>query len=149
MKGRTMRMLQLLVVCLGAVFGTAASCVQPPPSEPEAGVVDSGRPVIGRDCGDPTSTGNALGIGKHCESTNDCPVVDEGTTIQCSTVLTDDSLPLLCSRICGATDGGQIDCGPGATCMNIIELGYDLDVCVPFTCDPLFDGGVPRDGGSG
>lgn len=134
--------IRVALVCSATLFMMGASCLGP--ATVDAGAPADDRPVIGDDCGDPGSDGNDLGIGRHCQATSDCPVLDTGTTIQCSTVLTDDALPLLCSRLCGDTDGGSIDCGAGATCMNIEQLGYDLDVCVPFTCDPLFDGGVPR-----
>lgn len=115
------------------------SCV-PPRSGPDAG----DRPVIGFNCGEPDSTGNELGIGKFCVETEQCPVAATGTTIQCSTVLTADNLPLLCSRLCGDLGGGEtVDCGSGAVCHDIQELGYDLRVCVPYACSALFDGGLP------
>jgi hypothetical protein len=130
----------LLVVC--GVFGGGASCFGDGDGAPDAGIDD--RQVVGVNCGDQASPGNGVGIGKFCTATADCPIADDGTTIQCSTVLTDNTLPLLCSRICGDTDGGSIDCGDNAACANIAELGFDLTVCVPFACDPLFDAGVPR-----
>lgn len=117
------------------------ACSPPGKETPDAG----NRPVIGMNCGDPSSPGNSIGVGKYCKSTDQCPVSSSGTTMQCSTVLTNDALPLLCSRLCGAVgDGGQVDCGPDAVCHNIKDLGYDLIVCVPYACDALFDGGLPR-----
>lgn len=102
------------------------------------------RPVIGLNCGDPTSPGNSVGVGKYCETSHDCPVASEGTTIQCSTVLTDDRLPLVCSRLCEDMPGGApVDCGEDAVCHHIAELGYDLFVCVPHTCAPIFSDGLP------
>lgn len=94
------------------------------------------RPVA-RNCGDTESPGNTLGIGRYCTKSDDCPTVPTGTSIQCSTVLTDKTMPLLCSRLCDvkAADPG---CGPDAVCKNILELGIDLTVCVPTACQPLF-----------
>lgn len=96
----------------------------------------TGNPVA-MNCGFENSTGNAIGIGKYCTESSDCPAVTSGTALQCSTVLVDNSLPLLCSRLCdvNAADPG---CGTDAVCKNIIELGFDLDVCVPVACQPLF-----------
>lgn len=136
-------LVRVLVVACATLVAGGAACLGDGEGEPDAGA-NLNRPVIDNNCGETASVGNALGIGQYCEATSDCPVAGSGTTIQCSTVLTSDALPLLCSRICGELDGGSIDCGEGAACHNIIELGYDLEVCVPFTCDPLFDGGVPR-----
>ena len=135
--------LRLSLLVVGAHFLAAASCFGDDGGVPDAGIDD--RQVIGENCGEEGSAGNAIGIGRFCTATADCPIADDGTTIQCSTVLTDNTLPLLCSRICGDTDGGSIDCGESAACHNIAELGFDLTVCVPFACDPLFDAGVPRD----
>jgi hypothetical protein len=96
----------------------------------------TGNPVA-ENCGFADSPGNAIGIGKYCTKSSDCPAVTSGTALQCSTVLVDNSLPLICSRLCdlNASDPG---CGTGAVCKNIIELGTDLDVCVPVACQPLF-----------
>lgn len=131
-----------VVLLFGCVlFLGGASCLEP------EGPVDAGidsHEAVGENCGDVGSPGNAVGIGQYCTATADCPVASDGTTIQCSTVLTDNTLPLLCSRICGGTDGGSVDCGANASCHNIAELGFDLTVCVPWACDPLFDAGVPR-----
>lgn len=98
--------------------------------------IPEGNPV-GVNCGFEDSPGNAIGIGKYCIKSSDCPVVQEGTALQCSTVLVDNSLPLICSRLCdvNAADPG---CGTDAVCKNILELGFDLDVCVPLSCQPLF-----------
>ena len=92
---------------------------------------------IAENCGFTTSPGNDIGIGKYCTKSSDCPAVQGGTALQCSTVLVDNQLPLMCSRLCdlSAPDPG---CGAGAVCTNIIELDVDLDVCVSLTCQPLF-----------
>ena len=92
---------------------------------------------IADNCGFSTSLGNNLGIGKFCNESADCPEVASGAVLQCSTVLVDNTLPLMCSRPCdlAAADSG---CGTGAACTNIRELGYDLNVCVSLTCQPLF-----------
>ena len=95
-----------------------------------------GNPVA-ENCGVEGSPGNSLGIGKYCKASSDCPAVSSGTTLQCSTALSDNSLPLLCSRLCdpAAADPG---CGPDTVCKNLIELDVDVTVCVPRTCQPLF-----------
>ena len=95
-----------------------------------------GNPVA-EDCGFTNSPGNDLAVGKYCTKSDDCPAVQSGTALQCSTVLVDSTLPLLCSRLCDlkAADPG---CGAGAVCKNILELGIDLTVCVPVSCQPLF-----------
>ncbi len=134
-------MVRTLLLVLGSVYLCGASCLEGD-GPPDAGVDD--HLSVGVNCGEDGSPGNAIGIGQFCTDTSDCPVASDGTTIQCSTVLTDNTLPLLCSRICGGVDGGTIDCGENATCHNIVELGFDLTVCVPWACDPLFDAGVPR-----
>lgn len=134
-------MLRIVLLAASLIFLCGASCLE------GDGPVDAGiddHEAVGPNCGDADSPGNAVGIGKFCTDTADCPVASDGTTIQCSTVLTDNTLPLLCSRICGGVDGGSIDCGENASCHNIVELGFDLTVCVPWACDPLFDAGVPR-----
>ena len=134
-------MIRLSLLLRGSLYLCGASCF------PEEGPVDAGlnsHEAVGENCGDVGSPGNAIGMGQYCTDTADCPVASDGTTIQCSTVLTDNTLPLLCSRICGGVDGGTVDCGDNASCHNIAELGFDLTVCVPWACDPLFDAGVPR-----
>lgn len=95
-----------------------------------------GNPVA-INCGIEGSTGNELGIGEYCTKTSDCAIAQSGTAIQCSTVLVDPSLPLMCSRLCdlAAADPG---CGTEAVCANVLELGFDLNVCVPVSCQPLF-----------
>jgi hypothetical protein len=100
------------------------------PSEP------MGNPVA-ENCGVVGSSGNELGIGKYCTKSSQCPAVSSGTALQCSNILVDESLPLMCSRLCdlAAPDPG---CGSGAVCKNVMELGFDLDVCVPLACQPLF-----------
>lgn len=95
-----------------------------------------GNPVA-ENCGFANSPGNDLAVGKYCTKSADCPAVQTGTALQCSTVLVDSTLPLLCSRLCDlkAADPG---CGTDAVCKNILELGIDLTVCVPVSCQPLF-----------
>lgn len=95
-----------------------------------------GNPVA-INCGIEGGTGNSLGVGKYCTKSSDCPPVTSGTNLECSTVLVDDSLPLMCSRLCdvSAADPG---CGADAVCKNILEIGFDLTVCVPKACQPLF-----------
>lgn len=93
--------------------------------------------AVARNCGFTESPGNDLGVGRYCTKTDDCPSVASGTAIQCSTVLTDETLPLLCSRLCDAK-AADPGCGPDAVCKNILELGVDLTVCVPTACQPLF-----------
>jgi|GEM_PF-5467155 len=106
-----------------------ASCGKTDPVPPNNPVAD--------DCGFTGSVGNELAVGKYCTKSGDCPAVASGTALQCSTVLVDSALPLLCSRLCDlqAADAG---CGADAVCKNIIELGIDLTVCVPKSCQPLF-----------
>lgn len=108
---------------------TIGSCTAsaPPPT---------GNPVA-ENCGVPGSPGNELGIGKYCTKTSECPVASSGTAIQCSTVLVDKTSPLMCSRLCDLT-AADPGCGSAAVCKNIIELGYDLNVCIPRACQPLF-----------
>lgn len=124
-------------VVLLLAFGGCTGC------PPQNARPDAGKPVA-TNCGFDDSPGNSLGIGRFCTTTEECPVAATGTTIQCSTVLTDSTLPLLCSRLCGTVGQTDVDCGEEAVCHNIKELGYDLTVCVPYACDPLFDGGLPR-----
>jgi hypothetical protein len=95
-----------------------------------------GNPVA-VNCGITNSPGNELGVGKYCTATSDCPAVQSGTSLQCSTVLVEPSFPLICSRLCDpmAADPG---CGTEAVCKNLTELGLNLTVCVPKTCQPLF-----------
>jgi hypothetical protein len=134
-----MSIVHVLMVIVMSCALTGASCLNGSSSETDAG---SAAPAanLGLNCGDPESSGNAIGIGKYCTTTSECPVAESGTTIQCSTVLTGNVLPLLCSRICGDTLlQGTIDCGSDAVCRDISELGYDLTVCVPTACDALFD----------
>jgi hypothetical protein len=114
--------------CLGLALALVA-CAQTPAGP-------KGNPVA-VNCGFDNSPGNAIGIGKYCTKSSDCPAVQSGTALQCSTVLVDNSLPLICSRLCdlNAADPG---CGSDAVCKNIIELNIDLTVCVPLSCQPLF-----------
>lgn len=96
-----------------------------------------GNPVA-ENCGfENNSPGNELGIGKYCTKPSDCPAVQTGAALQCSTVLVDPTFPFLCSRLCDlkTADPG---CGTNAVCKNIIELGVDLTVCIPVACQPLF-----------
>ncbi len=95
-----------------------------------------GNPVA-VNCGIEDSPGNSIAIGKYCTKSSDCPAVQSGTALQCSTILIDPTFPLICSRLCDvqAADPG---CGADAVCKNIIELGVDLTVCVPKSCQPLF-----------
>lgn len=95
-----------------------------------------GNPVA-VNCGFEGSPGNSIGIGKYCTKSSECPVAQSGTTIECSTVLVDESIPLMCSRLCDVT-AADPGCGTDAVCKNVIELGFDLDVCVPKSCQPLF-----------
>ena len=96
-----------------------------------------GNPVA-INCGFADSPGNEIGIGKYCTTSGECPAVGSGASLQCSTVLIDPTFPLLCSRLCDeqAADPG---CGADTVCKNILELGVDLTVCVPKSCQPLFD----------
>lgn len=98
--------------------------------------VPTGNPVA-ENCGVAGSPGNEVGVGKYCTKSSSCPVVQEGTALQCSNVLVSGSLPLICSRLCdlAAANSG---CGADAVCKNLIELGFDLNVCVPRSCQPLF-----------
>lgn len=98
--------------------------------------LSKGEPVAD-NCGFETSAGNEVGVGKFCQESADCPEIPGGAVLQCSTVLVDNTLPLMCSRPCdlGAADAG---CGTGAVCTNIKDLGFDLNVCVSLTCQPLF-----------
>lgn len=95
-----------------------------------------GEPVAD-NCGFTTSAGNELGIGKYCTESADCPDVANGGILQCSVALADNTLPLMCSRPCdlAAVDSG---CGTNAVCASLVELGYDLNVCLSVTCQPLF-----------
>jgi hypothetical protein len=92
---------------------------------------------VAENCGFAGSPGNDIGVGKYCTKASDCPPVQSGTSLQCSTVLVDPTFPLLCSRLCDlqAADPG---CGTGAVCKHLIELGLDLTVCVSLSCQPLF-----------
>lgn len=128
-------------VSLSGLIAVTAGCTTPGSDSPDAG---TRHPAVGENCGFENSPGNAIGVGRYCTTTDDCPIASSGTTIQCSTVLTDNTLPLLCSRLCGDLGNGQeVDCGPDAVCHPIDELGYSLVVCVPRSCAPLFDGGLP------
>ena len=95
-----------------------------------------GNPVA-INCGIEGGPGNELGIGKYCLKTSDCPIAQAGTSIQCSTALVDESLPLMCSRLCDLT-AADPGCGTNAKCTSVLELGFDLVVCVPLACQPLF-----------
>jgi len=106
-----------------------ASCGKTEPLPPNNPVAD--------DCGFTGSLGNDLAVGKYCTKSADCPAVQSGTALQCSTVLVDSALPLLCSRLCDP-QAADTSCGADAVCKNILELGIDLTVCVPRSCQPLF-----------
>lgn len=95
-----------------------------------------GMPVA-ENCGFKASPGNSIGIGKYCTASSDCPEVSSGALLQCSTVLADNSLPLLCSRLCDP-EAADPECGPDTVCKNLSELGANVTVCVPRTCQPLF-----------
>lgn len=120
---KTLARLALVVLQVAACGGTEES-------------TPMGTPVA-INCGFDDSPGNELGIGKSCTESSDCPEVTEGTALQCSTVLTENSLPLMCSRLCDL-NAADPSCGTDAVCKNILELGYDLNVCVPRACQPLF-----------
>ena len=95
-----------------------------------------GNPVA-ENCGFVGSPGNELGVGKYCTDSSACPAVHSGTALQCSSVLVQPTFPLICSRLCDpqAADPG---CGSNSVCKNLTELGLDLTVCVPVSCQPLF-----------
>jgi len=94
---------------------------------------------IAENCGFSGSPGNNIGIGKYCTKSSECPSVQSGAILQCSTVLVDPDFPLICSRLCDPT-AGDPGCGADAVCKNLSELGQDLTVCVPLSCQPLFSG---------
>jgi len=93
---------------------------------------------IAENCGfEKNSPGNEVGVGKYCTKASDCPPVQSGAALNCSSILVDPAFPLLCSRLCDqkAADPG---CGTGAICKNVSELGFDVTVCIPLSCQPLF-----------
>lgn len=134
-------MLNLLrnATVLASLFALTAACSSSSSSSSssggasDSGAKDSGGTIDAgaSTCGNPGDTGNAIGIGKYCNTVSEC----SGTSDAHICSILGDQTTHFCTKVCTApddagTDGGATEnpCGDGATC----------------TCDPRGCGCTPN-----
>jgi hypothetical protein len=129
-----------IVPTLFSVFAAACSSSGGSDGGTDAGHKDSGMaPSI---CGNPGDPGNAIGVGKYCQTIDDCSANSKATI--CSTIGNPGAY--FCTAQCDPCTSPADFCGVGAAC-SCETLGCG---CTPIACIArLVDGGQPSvcDGG--
>lgn len=86
-------------------------------------------------CGKPGDTGNSLGVGKFCQTLDDCSGNSKAKI--CPIVFAPDSMAYFCTLTCTPTDGGANTCGENASC----QCQGGQCACTPDRCLGSPDGG--------
>jgi hypothetical protein len=80
-------------------------------------------------CGHPGDTGNSVGIGQYCSTTNDC--THPGAPI-CGNDFQPQRHTYFCTTTCDGPDMGTRGCGENTSCTKDAQTG--LYGCVPTAC---------------
>jgi len=95
----------------------------------DSGSTDGGKDAGSGDastgCVSPGAPGNSDGVGKYCDTFNDCA----GQTANICAVIGDPTQHF-CTFLCTPSDGGADPCGTGATCECQGQCGCTPNACL-------------------